>query len=113
MKRFSVIFLLVLIQSSFISAKPKIEFKNSVISFDSVNYFSNLKFEFVFYNKGDKPLIVDSVTTSLELCALSWPKHKIASGDSGVIKAYCKLPPQGATEKNIVVKSNVVEPIIL
>lgn len=66
---------------------PVIQFKQTVYNFGTVSPDEDVKCCFVFYNKGDGPLLLKNVEASCGCTVPSWIKKPLMPGDSSVINA--------------------------
>lgn len=66
---------------------PLIQFKQTVYNFGSVSPNHEVKCSFVFYNKGDGPLLLKNVEAACGCTVPTWTKKPVMPGDSSVINA--------------------------
>jgi hypothetical protein len=64
---------------------PIIKFKTTIYDFGTVNGDDVVQCNFVFYNKGDAPLLLKSVDAACGCTVPTWPKKPLMPGDSAVI----------------------------
>ena len=82
--------------------------------FKLTNQKADGKCEFIFTNKGDLPLIINSVRASCGCTAPDWTREPVLPGKTWVIKAAYNTQIPGAFTKTITVYSNAVNsPVIL
>lgn len=67
---------------------PVIVFNRTVYDFGMVSADQKVKCEFMFYNKGDGPLLLKSVDAACGCTVPNWSKKPLMPGDSSVITAY-------------------------
>ena len=63
--------------------------------------------DFVFYNIGNKPLVIDIVNTFCKCSDAEWPKKPIRPGEKGVIKyTYTASSEPGKFRRSIMISCN-------
>jgi len=97
-----------LFSALFLFSQPKIQFKAIEKDFESIKEDAGLATNvFEFVNKGDQPLIINSVKATCGCTTPEWSQQPIAPGKSGTIKvAYNPQNRPGAFTKNVNVYSN-------
>jgi hypothetical protein len=68
--------------------------------------------EFVFKNKGTKPLILSNVRASCGCTAPQWPQEPIEPGKTGVISVKYNTNLVGSFSKTVNVSSNAANPMV-
>lgn len=68
--------------------------------------------EFVFSNKGEKPLLLTNVRASCGCTAPTWPREPILPGEQGVIKVGYNTNIVGVFSKVISVNSNAANSMV-
>ena len=90
---------------------PIIKFKITICNFGTINPQDIAKCNFVFYNKGDSPLLLKSVDAACGCTVPTWPKKPIMPGDSAVI--YAEFHPKSyegqSINKSITVQTYIKE----
>ena len=74
--------------------------------FGSIVYDAEGSVDFVFTNKGSKPLVITNVTSTCGCTVPTWPKEPIEPGEQGAIKVVYNTKLPGTFNKTIVVYSN-------
>ncbi len=67
--------------------------------------------EFLFFNKGDVPLLVKNARGSCGCTGVEYPKEAILPGQAGTIKATFNAATPGTFNKTITVESNAEESV--
>jgi len=108
MKRFSILFLSLIMSVAFFAQSPVMVFEKTSHDFGKIKEQDGLaskKFEFT--NTGDAPLIINRVQASCGCTATSWTKEPILPGKSGSVTAsYNPLNRPGSFIKSISVYTN-------
>ena len=109
--------LAILITISHVSkAQPQISFDTTEHNFGEIRELGGVaQYRFVFFNKGDKPLIISNVHTSCGCTSPAWQKEPVAPSKAGYIDvSFDPRDRPGAFTKSIVVTSNATsQPITL
>ncbi len=87
--------------------KPEIVFNNTVHDFGKVLRGEITECSFVFYNKGNAPLIITNVKAACGCTVPEWPKEPIMPGKSGNIKVKYNSNTVGVFDKTISIYTNV------
>lgn len=66
---------------------PVIVFKRTVYDFGTVDPDAVVTISYVYYNKGNGPLLLKNVQASCGCTVPDWPKRPVMPGDSAVITA--------------------------
>jgi hypothetical protein len=85
-----------------------IVFEKMVHDYGTITQGADGGCEFVFVNKGEKPLILSNVRASCGCTAPTWPKEPILPGQKGVIKVGYNTMIIGGFSKSVTVTSNAV-----
>ena len=105
MKR--TIFLLVLLLTSVnLIAQARIEFKQSVYNYDTIEQGDDGWCFFTFRNTGNEPLMISSASSSCGCTMPDFSRKPILPGKSGTIRVRYNTSLKGDFKKTIVVKSN-------
>lgn len=88
----SILFVYFVFLTNVCNSQPIIEFKSLEYNYNTLAYPSPPdrqipKIEFVFYNKGNEPLIISNVSAGW--CCPRWSKQPISPNDSGSIIIVC------------------------
>jgi len=95
-------------------AKGPVEFKTTKYSFGKIPQNKPVTTEFVFTNKGDRPLIIENAEAGCGCTTPDYPKAPIMPGKTGVIKVTYNAEAPDKFNKNVNVKfANIAEPITL
>ena len=90
------------------AANDSIVFEKLVHDYGTVTQGADGGCEFVFVNRGEKPLILSNVRASCGCTAPTWPKEPILPGQKGIIKVGYNTMIIGGFSKSITVTSNAV-----
>lgn len=93
-------------------AQPRISSNKTTHNFGQIEWKKPVKVEFVITNTGDKPLVLNNVTTSCACSVADWVKSPIAPGKEGVISATFDAKALGHFHKSIGVYSNATPELI-
>lgn len=99
-----------------LKAQPQISFDTTEHNFGEIRELGGVaQYRFVFFNKGDKPLIISNVHTSCGCTSPAWQKEPIAPSKAGYIDvSFDPRDRPGAFTKSIVVTSNAtLQPVTL
>jgi hypothetical protein len=88
------------------AAKDSIIFEKLVHDYGTIEQGADGGCEFVFTNKGEKPLVLSNVRASCGCTAPTWPREPILPGQNGVIKVGYNTNIIGGFSKGISVTSN-------
>jgi len=88
------------------SESPQITFEETTHDYGTIEYNGDGSYEFVFTNKGKKPLILSNVRSSCGCTVPQWPRDPIAPGNSEKIKVKYNTRISGSFSKSITVYSN-------
>ncbi len=111
-KSFFLIFVFFLAALTIIAENPQTAAKDSIIFEKLVHDYGTIVqgadggSEFVFTNKGEKPLVLTNVRASCGCTAPIWPREPILPGQKGVIKVGYNTNIVGGFSKGISVTSN-------
>ncbi len=109
MKKLILVMFTVLMASMYSNAQSgndSIVFNKTVHDYGTIVQSSNGETEFVFVNKGTKPIVLNSVNASCGCTSPSWTKTPVLPGQSGSIKVKYDTEILGAFTKTIAVSSN-------
>lgn len=88
---------------------PKIEFNKEVHDYGKIDYKGNGKCYFVFRNTGNKPLILNKVSSSCGCTTPKWPRNApLKPGQTDTIEVKYNTRIVGNFTKSITVFSNAV-----
>jgi len=91
------------------SAKPEIHFKDLVHNFGAVHPSDTLQHQFVFTNRGEKPLQILDIRTECECAEVLFPEYEIVPGESGQIGLnFYGVSGEGKYSRAFVVVTNGV-----
>lgn len=105
-------FIIAIAQEAQTSSKDSIIFEKLVHDYGTIEQGSDGNCEFVFTNKGEKPLILTNVRASCGCTAPSWPREPILPGQSGVIKVGYNTQIVGMFSKVVSVNSNAANSLV-
>lgn len=105
-------FIIAFAQEAQTSSKDSIIFEKLVHDYGTIEQGSDGNCEFVFTNKGEKPLILTNVRASCGCTAPSWPREPILPGQSGVIKVGYNTQIVGMFSKVVSVNSNAANSLV-
>jgi len=105
-------FIIAFAQEAQTSSKDSIIFEKLVHDYGTIEQGSDGNCEFVFTNKGEKPLILTNVRASCGCTAPSWPREPILPGQSGVIKVGYNTQILGMFSKVVSVNSNAANSLV-
>lgn len=94
------------------ASKDSIIFEKLIHDYGTLEQGSDGRCEFVFTNKGEKPLILTNVRASCGCTAPSWPREPILPGQTGVIKVGYNTQILGMFSKVISVNSNAANSLV-
>lgn len=86
----------------------KIEFKNDVHDYGTIDQYADGTCEFVFTNTGNEPLVISSARGSCGCTVPEWPKEPIAPGASSSIKVRYDTKRVGVIGKSVTLQSNAI-----
>lgn len=88
-------------------AGAKIQFKQEVYNFDTINIDTNgYTYAFHFENTGTSPLFINNVISSCGCTIADWPTEPISPGKKSKIKVTFHATQTGSFVKTVLVKSN-------
>ncbi len=93
-------------QNSNTSGTDSIFFEKATHDYGTMKQGDDGNCEFIFTNKGDTPIIINSVRASCGCTAPDWTREPVLPGKTGVIKAAYNTQIPGAFTKTITVNSN-------
>lgn len=88
--------------------QDSIKFNKLEHDYGTIEQGSDGQCEFIFTNKGNKPLILSNVRASCGCTVPQWTREPVAPGEKGTIKVKYNTRITGAFNKTIVVNSNAV-----
>ncbi len=94
------------------ASKDSIIFEKLIHDYGTLEQGSDGGCEFVFTNKGEKPLILTNVRASCGCTAPTWPREPILPGQTGVIKVGYNTQILGMFSKVISVNSNAANSLV-
>lgn len=94
------------------ASKDSIIFKNLVHDYGTIQQGADGGCEFIFTNKGEKPLLLTNVRASCGCTAPVWPREPILPGEQGVIKVGYNTNLVGVFSKVISVNSNAANSMV-
>ena len=102
-----LIFAFILPATIFAEPVPKIEVKQAEFDFGEIFQGDKVNHTFVFYNRGEAPLVIDRVKSSCGCTAALLSSKQILPGEEGTIKAtFDSARFQGDIHKAIMLYSN-------
>lgn len=87
-------------------AGDSIIFEKIVHDYGTIVQKSNGETEFVFVNKGTKPLVLNNVSASCGCTSPNWTKTPILPGEKGSVKVKYDTEILGSFTKSVTVSSN-------
>ncbi|WP_277132804.1 DUF1573 domain-containing protein [Bacteroides congonensis] len=116
-KHLITFFLLLCLTIVYAQEKAELVFQKETIELGKIHTekeHDEIITNFVFYNKGNKPLVIYKVTAACGCTIPSWPKTPIKVGEKSTIKVVFKTKGQkGVFSKKLFVESNSQSPIKL
>jgi hypothetical protein len=94
------------------ASKDSIVFEKLVHDYGTIQQGADGGSEFVFTNKGEKPLLLTNVRASCGCTAPVWPREPILPGEQGVIKVGYNTNLVGVFSKVISVNSNAANSMV-
>jgi hypothetical protein len=94
------------------ASKDSIIFEKLVHDYGTIEQGADGGCEFVFTNKGEKPLLLTNVRASCGCTAPTWPREPILPGETGVIKVGYNTNIVGVFSKVISVNSNAANSMV-
>jgi hypothetical protein len=88
------------------SGRDSIVFEKTVHDYGTIVQSGNGEIEFVFVNKGTKPIVLNSVSASCGCTSPSWTKTPVLPGEKGSVKVKYNTEILGAFTKTVNVASN-------
>lgn len=88
------------------SILTKIRVKENMISLGRFNWQEEQKAQFMIYNVGKKPLVINDVTTSCGCTSVDYPKQPVSPGDSVSLQVTYKADHPEHFDKTITVYCN-------
>ena len=95
------------------ASKDSIIFEKIVHDYGTIQQGSDGGCEFVFTNKGTKPLVLTDVRASCGCTAPTWPREPILPGQNGTIKVGYNTQILGNFSKVISVSSNASNAVVI
>lgn len=83
-----------------------IEFASYLHDYDTITQGKEVTAQFQFFNKGDAPLLISSVSSSCGCTTPLWNKKPVMPGEDGFITVRYKASNTGTFRKTIVVSTN-------
>lgn len=99
-------------QSTATASRDSIIFEKLVHDYGTLLQGADGGCEFVFTNKGEKPLLLTNVRASCGCTAPTWPREPILPGETGVIKVGYNTNIVGIFSKVISVNSNAANGLV-
>ena len=99
-------------QSNTAVAGDSIVFEKIVHDYGTIVRGANGDTEFVFVNKGAKPLILNGVSASCGCTSPEWTKSPVLPGEKGSIKVKYDTETLGSFIKSVTVSSNAVNSVV-
>lgn len=90
----------------------KIKIKEQAISLGRFNWQAEQKAQFVIYNIGNKPLVINDVTTTCGCTSVDYSKQPIRYGDSLLLQVTYKADHPEHFDKTITVYCNTMPSLI-
>lgn len=87
-------------------AQPRISSNKETHNFGQIEWKHPVMVEYTITNTGDKPLVLNNVTTSCACSVASWTKAPIAPGAKGTVTASFDAKALGHFEKSVGIYSN-------
>ena len=97
-------------QNNTAAAGDSIVFEKTVHDYGTIVQSSNGETEFVFVNRGKKPLVLNYVSASCGCTSPEWTKTPILPGEKGSVKVKYNTELLGSFTKTVTVLSNAVNP---
>jgi len=97
-------------QNNATAVGDSIIFEKIVHDYGTIIQGSNGETEFVFVNKGQKPIILNHVSASCGCTSPDWTKKPILPGEKGSVKVKYDTDVLGSFTKSVVVSSNASNP---
>jgi hypothetical protein len=94
------------------TSKDSVIFEKLVHDYGTIEQGADGGCEFVFTNKGEKPLLLTNVRASCGCTAPTWPREPILPGETGVIKVVYNTNIVGVFSKVISVNSNAANSMV-
>ncbi len=79
----------------------KLIFNKEVINIGKKNRNEEVKAEFVYTNKGEKPVIINAVVPSCGCTLVKYKEGIVMPGESGIIEVELEKKESGYNEKNV------------
>jgi hypothetical protein len=97
------------------NSKPQFKFETEEYNFGSIKSGEEVKYDFVFTNIGNEPIIIASAIGSCGCTVPVWPKEPILKGQTGKIKVtFNSAGKMGLQDKTVTISSNAVQnPLVL
>jgi hypothetical protein len=103
----------IMAQNPQVASKDSIIFEKLVHDYGTIQQGADGGSEFVFTNKGTKPLILTDVRASCGCTAPTWPREPILPGQNGTIKVGYNTQILGNFSKVISVTSNAANSMVI
>jgi len=89
-----------------VNTNAKIEFKQLVYDYGTIEKNSYGIARFVFYSKGSAPLVINNINASCGCTVPSWPKEPIIPGDSATIEVKYDTRRLGIISRHVTISCN-------
>ncbi|MDR2910751.1 MAG: DUF1573 domain-containing protein [Bacteroidales bacterium] len=109
MKKLILVIFTVLMASIYSHAQSggdSIVFEKTVHDYGTIVQSGNGETEFVFVNKGTKPLVLNGVSASCGCTSPSWTRTPVLPGKTGSVKVKYNTEILGSFTKTVTVSSN-------
>jgi hypothetical protein len=93
-------------------AQARISVSESIYDFGIIDRNKPVSREIMVTNLGDKPLVLNNVTTSCACTVAGWTKTPIAPGGKGFVKATFDAKMMGRFYKYLSIYSNATNPLV-
>ena len=97
-------------QNSPAAVGDSIVFEKTVHDYGTIVQSSNGETEFVFVNKGKRPLVLNNVYASCGCTSPDWTKAPVLPGEKGSVKVKYDTEVLGPFTKTVTVSSNASNP---
>ena len=99
-------------QNNTVAVGDSIVFEKIVHDYGTIIKGGNGETEFVFVNKGEKPLILNNVSASCGCTSPEWTKSPVLPGGKGSIKVKYDTETLGSFIKSVTVSSNASNSVV-
>lgn len=108
----AIIIFCLTVQCSGYNKQAKVGFENKELNFNSLHRGEKFKGEFIFYNSGNAPLVIEDVTADCGCNSISFTQEEIHEKAYGKITViYDSESDKGDVVKTITVRSNTIPKI--